>query len=388
MLPNLTSQKVAIPAALFLALSPGLLVTTDGSKVSYMNRKTGQTAVFFHALVFFLVYSLIAKAMGLVLTRNDLIVSTALFLMLSPGLLLTLPPGSGGVLRSGQTSLNAVLVHSVVFAVVFALFASSISSILLSRKMRYLVLGPASMGIYSIIGALKARETELVNVKEISGSSAGAIIALFLGVGMSIDEILETSLSLDVPTFVKIRIGSFFNKFGFVDMGPIRKKFVDICGSDPTFAEIDMKIYIAAFCMNTSETVYFSKDTHPDMKVIDAVCMSMAVPFIFACGTYNNETYVDGGMKEEYPLTPFFDKKPHEITCIKIKMNRVYQEDIQTPKAFVQTLIRSALSNRVQYNTPIELMEINIEDTDVFDFNMSYEEKYNYSTEGTLFLSA
>jgi len=267
-------------------------------------------------------------------------------------------------------------------------FASSISSILLSRKMRYLVLGPASMGIYSIIGALKARETELVNVKEISGSSAGAIIALFLGVGMSIDEILETSLSLDVPTFVKIRIGSFFNKFGFVDMGPIRKKFVDICGSDPTFAEIDMKIYIAAFCMNTSETVYFSKDTHPDMKVIDAVCMSMAVPFIFACGTYNNETYVDGGMKEEYPLTPFFDKKPHEITCIKIKMNRVYQEDIQTPKAFVQTLIRSALSNRVQYNTPIELMEINIEDTDVFDFNMSYEEKIQLFNRGYTFLSA
>ena len=118
--PNLTAQKVAIPAALFLALS-GVVLTTDGSKVSFGNRKTSQMAIFFHALVFFLVYSLIAKAMGLVLTRNDLIVSTALFLALSPGLLLTLPPGSGGVLRSGQTSLNAVLVHSIVFAIVFAL---------------------------------------------------------------------------------------------------------------------------------------------------------------------------------------------------------------------------------------------------------------------------
>jgi predicted acylesterase/phospholipase RssA len=270
----------------------------------------------------------------------------------------------------------------------FRAFASSISSVLLNRKMKYLVLGPAGMGIFALIGTLKAREKELVDVKEISGSSAGAILALFLGVGMSVDEILETSLSMNIPTFVKIRIGSFFNKFGFVDMAPIRKKFVDICGSDPTFAEIDMKIYIAAFCMNTSETVYFSKDTHPDMKVIDAVCMSMAVPFIFACGKYNHETYVDGGMKEEYPLTPFFDKKPHEITCIKIKMNRVYQEDIQTPKAFVQTLVRSALSNRVQYDTPIELMEINIEDTDVFDFNMSYEEKLQLFNRGYTFLSA
>ena len=39
-------------------------------------------------------------------------------------------------------------------------------------------------------------------------------------------------------------------------------------------------------------------------------------------------------------------------------MNRVYQEDIQTPKEFVDCLVRSALSNRVQYNTPIELIEI------------------------------
>jgi NTE family protein len=254
--------------------------------------------------------------------------------------------------------------------------------------MKYLVLGPASMGIYSLIGALKARESQLVDVREISGSSAGAILALFLGVGMSIDEITQTSLDLNVPNFVKIRIGTFFNKFGFVDMAPIRKKFVEICGCDPTFKDIEMKIYISAFCMNTAETVYFSRDTHPDMKVIDAVCMSMAVPFIFACGKYNGDTYVDGGMKEEIPLTPFFDKKPHEITCIKIKMNRLYREDIQTPKQFVETLIRSALSNRVMYNTPIETIEINVEDTDVFDFNMSYEEKIQLFNRGYTFLSA
>ena len=121
MLPDITSRKVAIPAALFMALSPGILVTTAGKNVKFMNRKTNQMAIFFHALVFFLVYSLVARAMGLVLTKTDLIVTTVLFLALSPGLLLTLPPGSGGVFRSGQTSLAAALTHAIVFAVVFAL---------------------------------------------------------------------------------------------------------------------------------------------------------------------------------------------------------------------------------------------------------------------------
>jgi hypothetical protein len=121
MLPDITSQKVAIPAALFLSLSPGLLLTTDGSKISFMNRKTGQMAVFFHALVFFLVYSLIAKTMGIVLTKTDLLVTTALFILLSPGLLLTLPPKSGGIFGSGQMSIESVLTHTVVYALVFAI---------------------------------------------------------------------------------------------------------------------------------------------------------------------------------------------------------------------------------------------------------------------------
>lgn len=121
MLPDITSQKVSIPATLFLALSPGILLRTDGTSVKFRNGLTGRTAVLFHALVFFLVYSLIAKAMGLVLTRTDLVVTTVLFLALSPGMLLTLPPGSKGVFMSGQTSPASALVHTVVFALVFAL---------------------------------------------------------------------------------------------------------------------------------------------------------------------------------------------------------------------------------------------------------------------------
>ena len=115
------SQKVSIPATLFLALSPGILLRTDGTSIKFRDGLTGRTAVLFHALVFFLVYSLIAKAMGLVLTRTDLIVTTVLFLALSPGMLLTLPPGSKGVYMSGQTSPASAIVHTVVFALVFAL---------------------------------------------------------------------------------------------------------------------------------------------------------------------------------------------------------------------------------------------------------------------------
>lgn len=121
MLPDVTSQKVAIPASLFFVLSPGVLLTTSGRNLKFMNGKTGQMVVAFHALVFFLIYSLIAKALGLVLTKTDLLVTTSLFLALSPGMLLTIPGGSKGLFRSGQTSTLSALTHTIVFALVFAL---------------------------------------------------------------------------------------------------------------------------------------------------------------------------------------------------------------------------------------------------------------------------
>ena len=121
MIPTVTSPKVAVPAALFLTLSPGMFLKTDGTKLSFKNMSTDRMSVFFHGLVFFLVYALLAKAMGIVLTKTDLLVTTILFMTLSPGMLLTLPPGKGGVFTSGETSQSAVIAHTVVYALVFAL---------------------------------------------------------------------------------------------------------------------------------------------------------------------------------------------------------------------------------------------------------------------------
>lgn len=122
---DVSSPKVLTPAALFAVLSPGMLLQLpdripgrNSLANSLRTMKTSNAAVLFHAGVFLVLYNLIARSMGLVLTRNDLIVTTALFIILSPGLLLTLPPGQ---FMSGQTSMQAIIMHTLVFAVVFAL---------------------------------------------------------------------------------------------------------------------------------------------------------------------------------------------------------------------------------------------------------------------------
>jgi hypothetical protein len=50
-----------------------------------------------------------------------LLIATLLFVLLSPGVLLTLPPIGGKIFMSGKTSLIAVLVHAVVFYVLLSM---------------------------------------------------------------------------------------------------------------------------------------------------------------------------------------------------------------------------------------------------------------------------
>ena len=64
--------------------------------------------------------------------------------------------------------------------------------------MEYLVLGPASMGIFTMLGALINIEDDLKNIKEISGSSAGAILGVCLALEIPLYDILDKFLKVDL----------------------------------------------------------------------------------------------------------------------------------------------------------------------------------------------
>ena len=56
----------------------------------------------------------------------SLLVAGLLFFVLSPGVLLTIPPSSKGLFLSCQTSVTAALVHAVVFVAVTYLLSTAV----------------------------------------------------------------------------------------------------------------------------------------------------------------------------------------------------------------------------------------------------------------------
>jgi len=70
----------------------------------------------------------------------------ALFILLSPGFLVTLPPGRGGLWMSGKTSLAAVLVHAVLFAFAVYFFNAQKSGFWAKLQTRTDMLGSLRTG--------------------------------------------------------------------------------------------------------------------------------------------------------------------------------------------------------------------------------------------------
>ena len=242
--------------------------------------------------------------------------------------------------------------------------------------MEYLVLGPASMGLFSLIGCLTKYEKELENIKEISGSSAGALIAVALALHIPLSEILDRLLSVDFENLSKFKLKCLVKNYGLVDMIPVRETLVKYYGCDPVFSELQKKVYISSYCLNRCRTEYFSVDTHPDMKVIDAVCMSIAIPLIVPPAVYNDMFYMDGCTRELIPVTPFIDKKPDRIFCIKLKAKEIYIEKITNLKQFIHAITTTALKLPDTNIFKLGIVkEIDTEDLDIYKFSMSHEDK-------------
>lgn len=77
-----------------------------------------------------------------------MLTETLLFVLLSPGLLLTIPPVGKKILASGKTSVAAIAVHAALFAVLLA-FRKSIP-------------GLRSLEAFQTEDELAAKETEVV----------------------------------------------------------------------------------------------------------------------------------------------------------------------------------------------------------------------------------
>jgi len=122
---DIRSPKVFTPALLFAIIASGSLMFLHLTNSHVMSK-----GLIINALIFAIAYYVIIRFMTNIksMTTADILVPLLLFIILMPGVILTLPPGSKGVFFSGQSSTNSVIVHSIVYAIVYAFIRGSFPS--------------------------------------------------------------------------------------------------------------------------------------------------------------------------------------------------------------------------------------------------------------------
>ena len=174
----------------------------------------------------------------------------------------------------------------------------------------------------------------LGGISKVGGTSAGAIIALPLALGYSAKEINELIYKTN---FNKFNDGRFLffggihrmkKTYGWYRGEKFNEWLEELIAKktdnpEITFAELHQQgykdLYITATCLNKQKLLVFSHESYPDMKVKDAVRISMSIPLYFEAVFIDNkgtvikkpgkrtdlDVVVDGGIIGNFPIQLF-----------------------------------------------------------------------------------
>lgn len=250
--------------------------------------------------------------------------------------------------------------------------------------MKYLAIGPGGMGYFAFLGTISKfkQAGQLANLEEISGASAGGLLALVFALTKGdTTKALDYSLTIPIKSLMKPNLRSLIKDYGLVSNSRLRKTISDLVKyftgrEDLTFAELfewhPIKVHVSSYCVNSFKTVYFSVDSTPSMSIIDAACATVAIPFIISPVKLNDGwNYVDGGSAEATPCGPFLGRSSEDVVTLAFDWK--FSPEIKDIKSYAFTILTSTMRLRHQYNTPTVMLDSG--NLNLFDFGADQEAK-------------
>lgn len=173
--------------------------------------------------------------------------------------------------------------------------------------------GASYLGVYSALENLTNYNEKKKNLKGFAGTSIGSLCALCLLIGLKSSEMIDL-LSPIVSSFDNIApvfdISLMISNYG-LDTGNTMKNAIKLVLNKAGLSETITLQHLSTFfpakfiCVSTNLTSmtheFISSSTFPNLQVVDAVFMSMCVPFLFVPAELNNDLYIDGALSMNIP---------------------------------------------------------------------------------------
>ncbi len=264
------------------------------------------------------------------------------------------------------------------------------------------------------IGAYKAAVERGVNFSAVAGTSAGAIIAVLIGAGASVDQLEDISTRLDFNKFLAAppesingykkpwftplvgwfngKASKVISKLGIYSSIEI-ERFIAVefqklfnRSTPVTFKDLKIPTTIIATDLKTKKAKIWSSELTPDDEVAKAVRASCSIPFFFQ--PVENQ-FVDGGAISNLPSFVFSginQKGPKKILAFSLESETGAAFDINTigkycTSLFV-TLIDGAKELQLRLQKNVHMIRINTGTVSSVDFEKANAEAQYLITQG------
>ena len=172
-------------------------------------------------------------------------------------------------------------------------------------------------------GALKAIEDFGLRPEIICGTSSGALAGVLYADGYTPEEIIRLFVGKELREFIDIQVplAAIFGMTGF-------RRFLKKNLRAKTFEELRIPVRIVAANLDEGKSAVFDRG-----PLVDALMASCSIPIVFNPVVINGVNYVDGGVLQNFPVSPI------RSVCAKIIGVNVSP---LVPKKYTRTIMHIA----------------------------------------------
>jgi predicted acylesterase/phospholipase RssA len=216
--------------------------------------------------------------------------------------------------------------------------------------MNTLLLSSGGIKGYSFLGVWKYLE-EIDKTKDIqifSGVSIGAFFNLWFVLGYTYEECYKLLMKTNIFDLFRFDFANFFESYGMIDVEELTQfmiKQIELkqFHKDITFQELYDKtgkeLHTFTFCVDDQKLYRFDKESTPNCPIRIATLMSMSIPLIFHPIEYNGKLYVDGAVKNGFPIKDYDLQKTYPCVIMneEIKeINNIFQYTFKIVKSLLK----------------------------------------------------
>jgi NTE family protein len=218
------------------------------------------------------------------------------------------------------------------------------------NKKDILILSGGAIKGVAQLGALFCLEKKniLQHINTFACTSIGSGIGLFMIIGYKPLEIFKFMKLLKIEKISKLDPLNIITEFGLDDGSRfilVVEKLLQAknLSKDITFKELYRKTKInyivTGSCLNDRKIYYFSHTNYPNMKVLEAIRISIAVPILISPHKFESKLFVDGGCIDNYPIH-LFEKEIHRVIGIYVSDHRKYINSIEHLEDYLKSSVQ------------------------------------------------